>query len=98
MTDCSLRSKTSYATPETFAVATTVFPVYPVHTSFPAEGVDIITVPVTVANPQATGVSPGSQYGSGVAGSGSDAGAGPVHTTTIAVSYTHLTLPTICSV
>ncbi|KAJ5507777.1 hypothetical protein N7527_009920 [Penicillium freii] len=68
---------TSYATTETFAVATTVFPVY---TSFPAEGVDIITVPVTVANPQATGVSPGSQ-----SGSGSDVGAGPVHTTTIVV-------------
>lgn len=85
MTDCSLRSKTSYATTETFAVATSVFPVYPVYTSFPAEGVDIITVPVTVANPQATGVSPGSQSGSRIAGSASDAGAGLVHTTTIVV-------------
>lgn len=83
--DCPLRSKTSYATTETFAVATTVFSVYPVHTSVPAEGVKADTVPVTVANPQATGGSPGSQSGSESAGSGSDAGAGPVHTTTIVV-------------
>lgn len=82
VTDCPLRSKTSYATTETFAVATTV---YPVHTSVPAESVETDTVPVTVANLQATGVSPGSQSGSGVAGPGSDAGAGPVHTTTTIV-------------
>ncbi|OQE03477.1 hypothetical protein PENSOL_c001G01279 [Penicillium solitum] len=85
VTDCPLRSKTSYATTETFAVATTVFPVYPVHTSVPAEGVEKDTVPVIVANPQATGVSLGSQSGSESAGSGSDSGAGLVQTTTIVV-------------
>ncbi|CAI7602833.1 unnamed protein product [Penicillium palitans] len=85
VTNCPLRSKTSYATTETFAVATTVFPVYPVHTSVPAEGVKADTAPVTVANLQATGGSPGSQSGFESAGSGSDAGAGPVHTTTIVV-------------
>ncbi|CAI7651715.1 unnamed protein product [Penicillium crustosum] len=85
VTDCPLRSKTSYATTETFAVATTVFPVYPGHPSIPAEGVQTNTVPVTVANPQATGVSLESQSGSGFAESGSDAGAGPVYTTTIVV-------------
>lgn len=77
VTDCPLRSKTSYATTETFAVATTVYPVY---TYIPAEGA---IVPVTVANPQATDVTPGSQSGSGSAESGSDAGT--VHTTTIVV-------------
>ncbi|KAJ5208994.1 hypothetical protein N7449_003373 [Penicillium cf. viridicatum] len=87
VTDCPLRSKTSYATTETFAIATTVFPVYPVHTYVPVESVETDTVPVTVENLQATGVSPGSQSGSGVAGPGSDsgAGAGPIHTTTIVV-------------
>ncbi|KAJ5616206.1 hypothetical protein N7537_001320 [Penicillium hordei] len=87
VTDCPLRSKTSHATTETIAVATTVFPVFPVHTSVPAEGVKTDTVPVTVANPQATGASLGSQSGSGIAGPGSDADrdAGPVYTTTIVV-------------
>ncbi|KAJ5514069.1 hypothetical protein N7463_003621 [Penicillium fimorum] len=53
---CPLRSKTSYATTETFAVATTIYPV--------------------AANPQATGVTPGSPSGPG---------ADTVHTTTIIV-------------
>ncbi|OQE45875.1 hypothetical protein PENCOP_c001G03546 [Penicillium coprophilum] len=56
VTDCPLRSKTSYATTQTFAVATTIYPV--------------------TANPQPTGVAPGSQPGPG---------ANPVHTTTILV-------------
>ncbi|GAQ35580.1 fumarylacetoacetate (FAA) hydrolase family protein [Aspergillus tubingensis] len=44
-----------YATSETFVVATTVFTVYPDHTSVPAEGVDAVTVPTTsVASHQAS--------------------------------------------
>ncbi|KAJ5499724.1 hypothetical protein N7453_008775 [Penicillium expansum] len=85
VTDCPLRSKTSHVTTQTFAVATTVYPIYPVYTSVPAEGVDTTTVPVTVASPQATGVTPGSQSGSGGVGSGSGSDSGTAHTTTIVV-------------
>ncbi|KGO69384.1 hypothetical protein PITC_065200 [Penicillium italicum] len=78
VTDCPLRSKTSHATTETYAVATTVYPVYPAHTSVPAGGVNAATILLTAANPQATGVAAGSQSGSGGSGSGSDEGTIPL--------------------
>ncbi|EKV08742.1 hypothetical protein PDIG_66060 [Penicillium digitatum PHI26] len=83
VTDCPLRSKTSYATTEIFAVATTVYPVSSVYTSVPDKGVDISIVSVTVANPQVTGAIPGSQSSSGSVGSSSYAGTS--HTTIIVV-------------
>ncbi|PYH69423.1 uncharacterized protein BO88DRAFT_461734 [Aspergillus vadensis CBS 113365] len=44
-----------YVTSETFVVATTVYSVYPDHTSVPVEGVDAVTVTTTsVANHQAS--------------------------------------------
>ncbi|CAI7580322.1 unnamed protein product [Penicillium glandicola] len=83
VTDCPLRSKTSYATTETFAVATTVYPIYPVYTSILAEAADAATVTVTVANPQATDVTSGAQSSPGATGSGSNVDT--VYTTTIVV-------------
>lgn len=95
VTDCSLRSKTTYATTETLVVATTVYPVSLAHTSLSAGDANAATAAVTVVNPQVTNsataspqdVTTGSQSGSAgesvtqVAGSSADT----VYTTTIAV-------------
>lgn len=54
VTDCPLRSKTTYATTETLAVSTTVFPVSLAHTSLSAGGVNAATTTVNIVSPQVT--------------------------------------------
>lgn len=95
VTNCPLRSKTTYLTTETLVVSTTVCPVALAHTSPSAGVVNAATATVTVVNPQVinsataspqdvtTGSQPGFAGGSAaqVAGSSADT----VYTTDIAV-------------